>query len=135
MSINEKINRLPLVLQIIIYQYYWSIIFNNVLNDIKYVRYVEREIGTYVIWIKYNSYLLNEKYLKTYKKFNDKIKFLNGNKGLRLICKYNNLKINSYDMNLYKNISENIKYIAPILVSASGEMRYEIFHNLQNLKI
>ena len=135
MSLNKKISDLPLVLQTIIYQYYWSIIFNNVLSEIVNVRKLELEIGTYIISIKYNSYLLNEKYLKTYKKFNEKMKLVESNKGLKLLSKFNNLRINRYDMNIYRGMSENIKYLAPFLVSVSGEMRYDIFYKLKNLKI
>ena len=53
MSLNKKISDLPLVLQTIIYQYYWSIIFSNVLNEIVNIRKLELEIGTYIISIKY----------------------------------------------------------------------------------
>ena len=86
MSLNRKVSDLPLVLQTIIYQYYWSIIFNNVLNEIVNIRKLELEIGTYIISIKYGSYLLNEKYLKTYKKFNEKIKLVESNKKSRAYC-------------------------------------------------
>ena len=135
MSLNKKISDLPLVLQTIIYQYYWSIIFSNVLNEIVNIRKLELEIGTYIISIKYSSYLLNEKYLKTYKKFNEKIKLVESNKGLKLLCKFNNLRISSYNLNIYRDMSENIKYLAPLLVSVSGEMRYDIFYKLKKLEI
>ena len=135
MSLNRKISDLPLVLQTIIYQYYWSIIFSNVLNEIVNIRKLELEIGTYIISIKYSSYLLNEKYLKTYKKFNEKIKLVESNKGLKLLCKFNNLRISSYNLNIYRDMSENIKYLAPLLVSVSGEMRYDIFYKLKKLEI
>ena len=135
MSLNKKISDLPLVLQTIIYQYYWSIIFSNVLNEIVNIRKLELEIGTYIISIKYSSYLLNEKYLKTYKKFNEKIKLVESNKGLKLLCKFNNLRISNYNLNIYRDMSENIKYLAPLLVSVSGEMRYDIFYKLKKLEI
>lgn len=135
LSIYENIKNLPDELQDKIYQYYWTYIYYNVLNEIKEIIYLEQKINNFIK--RYENNIVKENNYYYYKKFNNLIKNITPNKGKMLLCKYNNLNLQycttNYINNICSNINNNYKYIAPILICKSNHLRYHILHYLKSL--
>jgi hypothetical protein len=131
----DKINMLPYELQDHIYQYYWSNIYLNVLNELKDIIILDKKINNFIN--KYQNNIIKENNNFYYKKLNDSIRKITHNKGKILLCKYNNLSLRNcnieYIYNICSTISDNYKYIAPILICKSNFMRYNVLYYLKSL--
>jgi len=131
----DKINMLPYELQEHIYQYYWSNIYLDVLNEIKSITALDKKINTFIN--KYKNNIIKENNNFYYREFNNLIRKITYNKGKMLLCNYNNLSLRNcnikYINNICSTIRDDYKYIAPILISKSNFMRYDTFQYLKSL--
>ena len=134
-NIKSKINNLPNELQDHIYGYYWSYNFYKVLDEIKNIFLLDDKINNFIS--KYGNNVIKQNNNYYYKKFNTLIKKITHNKGKMLLCKYNNLSLKYCNINYIDKICSDIKndykYIAPILVSKSNYLRYQVFYYLKSL--
>uniref|UniRef100_A0A6C0AYP2 Uncharacterized protein n=1 Tax=viral metagenome TaxID=1070528 RepID=A0A6C0AYP2_9ZZZZ len=131
----DKINMLPYELQEHIYQYYWSNIYLDVLNEIKSITALDTKINIFIN--KYQNNIIKENNNFYYRKFNDSIRKITHNKGKMLLCNYNNLSLRNcnikYIFNICSTIRDDYKYIAPVLISKSNFMRYNVYQYLKSL--
>lgn len=125
---------LPEEIQTKIFQYYYSYFYKEILNEIKSVYHLERDI---IDFIEDKKPLLHESNLEHYRKFNKLVKHISHDKGKMLLCKINNLKLKysnlEYINNICYNINEDYKYIAPILICSDYINRYHIQYFLSSL--
>ena len=130
-----EVSLLPEEIQEKIFQYYYSYLHKELLNEIKSVYHLERDIVNFIN--KDKKSLLYESNLEHYRKFNNLIKDITHNRGKMLLCKINNLKLRysnlDYIHNICYDIKEDYKYIAPILISSDDINRYHIKHFLSSL--
>lgn len=136
LSIYENIKNLPDVLQDKIYQYYWTYIYSNVLNEITDTILLDKQINNFID--RYGNNVIKKHNNFYYRKFNKLIKEnITYDKAKMLLCKYNNLNLKYCDENYIYNICSSInsdyQYIAPILICRSNELRYQVFHYLKSL--
>jgi hypothetical protein len=135
LSINDNIKLLPNELQDNIYQYYWSYVYSNIVNELNEIIILDKQINIFVQ--RYENNIVKENNKFYYKKFNNLIKNITHNKGKILLCKYNNLSLQycnmDYIYNICSNISNDYKYIAPILLCKSNTMRYQVIYYLKSL--
>ncbi len=130
-----KVLMLPDEIQTKIFQYYYSYFYKEILNEIKSVYHLERDIMNFIVEDK--KPLLHESNLEHYRKFNKLVKHISHDKGKMLLCKINNLKLKysnlEYINNICYNINEDYKYIAPILICIEDVNRYYIQYFLSSL--
>ena len=126
---------LPEEIQTKIFQYYYSYFYKEILNEIKSVYHLERDIMNFIVEDK--KPLLHESNLEHYRKFNKLVKHISHDKGKMLLCKINNLKLRYSNLEYINNIcykmKEDYKYIAPILICSDYINRYHIQYCLSNL--
>lgn len=131
----HNIKKIPLELQIKIFQYYYSYLHNEIMNEIKNIYILENKITKFIK--NYVNSLIKENNLYYYKKFNDNIKKISHNNGKILLCKINNLKLGycnlDYINKICYDIKDDYKYIAPILIYSSGINRYYMKSYLTSL--
>lgn len=135
MSIEQSTKNLPYELQDKIYQYYWSYVHYNILNEIKEIIFLDKKINNFIK--RYDNNIIKKNNNYYYKQFNFLIKEITCNKGKMLLCKYNNLSLRycttNYINNVCSNINDDYKYIAPILICKSYHLRYYVLHYLKSL--
>lgn len=134
-DLTYNIKKLPLELQIKIFQYYYSYLHNEIINEIKNIYILENRITKFIN--NYGNSLIKENNLYYYKKFNDDIKKISHNNGKILLCKINNFKLGYcnlvYINKICYDVKDNYKYIAPILICSSGINRYYMKNYLSKL--
>ena len=130
-----KVLMLPEEIQIKIFQYYYSYFHYDVINEIKNVFLLEKDIVNFIVENK--KPLLHESNLKYYRKFNKLVKNISNDNGKMLLCKINNLKLKYSNLEYINNIcykmKEDYKYIAPILICIEDVNRYYIQYFLSSL--
>lgn len=135
-DLTYNIKKLPLELQIKIFQYYYSYLHNEILNEIKNIYILENKITNFIK--HYGNSLIKENNLYYYKKFNNAIKEISHNNGKILLCKINNFKLGycnlEYINKICYDIKNDYKYIAPILICSSGINRYYMKNYLTGLQ-
>ena len=130
-----NIKKMPLELQIKIFQYYYSYLHNELLTEIKSIYILENKITNFIT--KYKHSFVREHNLYYYRQFNKCIKDISHNNGKILLCKVNNLNLRhctlDYINKICYDIKEDYKYIAPILICYSGMNRYYMKSYLSGL--
>ena len=130
-----KVLMFPEEIQIKIFQYYYSYFHCDLINEIKNVFLLEKDIVNFIVENK--KPLLHESNLKHYRKFNKLVKNISNDNGKMLLCKINNLKLKYANLEYINNIcykmKEDYKYIAPILICIEDVNRYYIQYFLSSL--
>jgi len=134
-KILYNIKNMPLEIEIKIFNYYYSDLYDKVLNEIKSIHILEDKINIFIK--KYSNSLIKENNLYYYRQFNNFIKQISHNNGKILLCKINNFNLGYCNLDYIDKICHNIncdyKYIAPILIYTSGINRYSMCYYLSTL--
>jgi len=148
--------RFPIEIHNKIMNYYWEFKYNDVMNEIKKINEINEEIYKYLMecyipnvsinneTIMFNminifktNKTLDEVDKEILKKLNNNIIKCSKNKGIVIISKLNYRNL-FYGIENIKNITQNIndcyKYIAGYAITVSGNLRYRVLFDFQNMK-
>ena len=140
----NNINKLPIELQNIIYNYYWSsIYYKNVINELNIIKF---KIGNMNNYISNNlmPHLRNEYTLKKKEMlilYNNLLENIHINKGMHLFCclnikGYNNNIFNkTYKKKVLQNIPENLKSLTTYSIQLYPHARYYFVNDFKNYNL
>jgi len=106
---------------------YWHFKY-NVIREINSINNLENRIYLYLK--RFSNAPIKQNNLYYYKKFNSEVKEITRNKGKMVFCKIIKLRLSycnkEYIERVCKNINEDYKYIAPLLIMNSRNLRYTV---------
>lgn len=130
-------NKLPNEILNIIFNYYWSYKYSNIVNEIDSCVKIDEKIRKYLYQNFYREKFFKNENLYDLKLLNKEIKNIVKNKTFKIICKINNLKLYyCYDekfKDVCKSIDDELIYIAMFSICCDGHYRYYTFDRFQKL--